>query len=51
LRRSTIKHNYKRIDCGTFTNEIDAAKAYNKKATELNELETTKIKYTLNEIN
>ena len=30
--------------------EIDAAKAYNKKAAELNELENTKIKYTLNEI-
>lgn len=48
--RAYIKHNYKRIDCGTFTNEIDAAKAYNRKASELNELESTKIKYTLNEI-
>jgi phage anti-repressor protein len=48
--RAYIKHNGKRIDCGTFKDEIDAAKAYNKKATELNELETTKIKYTLNEI-
>jgi hypothetical protein len=46
--RAYIKHNGKRIDCGTFTNELDAAKMYNKKAEELNLLETTKIKYTLN---
>lgn len=47
--RAYIKHNGKRIDCGTFKNEIDAAKAYNKKAEELNQLETTKNKYTLND--
>ena len=43
-----IKYNGKRIDCGTYKDEIDAAKAYNKKAEELNNLETTKIKYSLN---
>lgn len=48
--RAYIKHNGKIIYCGTFKDEIDAVKAYNKKASELNELETTKIKYTLNEI-
>lgn len=48
--RAYIKHNRKRIDCGTFQNEEDAARAYNKKAEELNQLETTKIKYQLNVI-
>ncbi len=48
--RAYIKHNGKRIDCGTFVNEIDAAIAYNKKAEELNNLETTKFKYPLNDI-
>jgi len=46
--RAYIKYNGKRIDCGTFSNELDAAKSYNKKAEELNLFETTKIKYTLN---
>ena len=46
--RAYIKYNGKRIDCGTFTDEIDAAKAYNLKAEELNRLPTTIIKYTLN---
>jgi hypothetical protein len=49
--RAYIKYNGKRIDCGTFTDEIDAAKAYNLKAEELNRLPTTIIKYTLNIIN
>jgi hypothetical protein len=48
--RSYIKHNGKRIDCGTHEHEIDAAIAYNKKANELNQLEETKIKYKLNDI-
>ena len=48
--RAYIKYNGKRIDCGTFKNEEDAARAYNKKAEELNALETTKIKYMINEI-
>jgi hypothetical protein len=48
--RAYIKYNGKRIDCGTFANEIDAAKAYNKKAEELNQLETTKMKYMLNNL-
>jgi hypothetical protein len=48
--RAYIKYNGKRIDCGTFKHEIDAAKAYNEKAIELNKLETTKHKYSLNEI-
>ena len=46
--RSYIKYNRKVINCGTFVNEIDAGKAYNKKAEELNLLETTKSKYKLN---
>jgi hypothetical protein len=46
--RAYIKHNRKVINCGTFKEEIDAAKAYNKKAEELNALETTKIKYCIN---
>uniref|UniRef100_A0A6C0DWA2 AP2/ERF domain-containing protein n=1 Tax=viral metagenome TaxID=1070528 RepID=A0A6C0DWA2_9ZZZZ len=48
--RAYIKYNGKRIDCGTFKNEEDAARAYNKKAEELNALETTKIKYMINEV-
>ena len=50
--RAYIKHNGKRIDCGTFVDEIDAAKAYNKKAEELNNvnaLNMCKIRYTLND--
>ena len=46
--RSYIKHNGKIIHCGTFTDEIDAAKSYNKKAEELNLLDG--FKYRLNEI-
>jgi prophage antirepressor-like protein len=52
--RAYIKHNGKRIDCGTFIDEIDAAKAYNKKAEELNNvnaLNMCKIRYTLNDFN
>lgn len=48
--RAYIKHDGKRIDCGTFKDEIDAAKAYNKKANELNALESTRIKYSINDI-
>ena len=48
--RAYIKHNNKVINCGTFKEEIDAEKAYNKKAEELNLLETTLIKYPLNNI-
>ena len=50
--RAYIKHNGKRIDCGTFVDEIDAAKSYNKKAEELNNinaLNMCKIRYVLNE--
>lgn len=43
-------HDGKRLDCGTFRDEIEAAKSYNKKAAELNALETTTVKYVLNEI-
>ena len=46
--RSYIKHDRKVIHCGSFVNEIDAAKAYNQKAEELNQLITTKVKYQLN---
>jgi hypothetical protein len=46
--RAYIKHNHKVINCGSFNNEIDAAKAYNKQAEELNKSESTKIKYSLN---
>lgn len=46
--RSYIKHDRKVIYCGSFVNEIDAAKAYNQKAEELNQLITTKVKYQLN---
>jgi hypothetical protein len=48
--RAYIKYNGKRIACGTFKEEIEAARAYNKKAQELNQLKTTKIKYALNDI-
>lgn len=48
--RAYIKNNGKIIHCGTFKDEIDAAKAYNIKAEELNQLETTKIKYELNNL-
>ena len=48
--RAYIKNNGKVIHCGTFKNEIDAAKAYNIKAEELNKLETTKIQYELNNL-
>jgi phage anti-repressor protein len=48
--RAYIKHNRKTITCGTFKTEEEAARAYNKKAEELNQLETTKIKYELNVI-
>ena len=48
--RAYIKNNGKVIHCGTFKDEIDAAKAYNLKAEELNKLETTKIKYELNNL-
>ena len=48
--RAYIKNNGKVIHCGTFKDEIDAAKAYNIKAEELNKLETTKIKYELNNL-
>ena len=46
--RAYIKHDRKVIYCGSFVNEIDAAKAYNQKAEELNQLITTKVKYQLN---
>jgi hypothetical protein len=46
--RAYIKHDRKVIYCGSFVNEIDAAKAYNKKAEELNRLTSTKVKYQLN---
>jgi hypothetical protein len=48
--RAYIKNNGKVIYCGTFKDEIDAAKAYNIKAEELNKLETTKIQYELNNL-
>ena len=47
--RAYIKHNRKVIHLGTYATELEAAKAYNKKADELNALETTKFKYRLNE--
>lgn len=46
--RAYIKHNGKVIHCGTFKDELDAAKAYNLKAEELNKLESTQTKYELN---
>lgn len=48
--RAYIKHNSKVIHCGTFKDELDAAKAYNLKAEELNKLESTQIKYELNNL-
>jgi hypothetical protein len=44
--RAVLVHNKKQIHIGFFENELDAAKAYNKKACELNE--TTNSKYKLN---
>ena len=46
--RALLVHNKKQIHIGFFENELDAAKAYNKKASELNS--TTNSKYKLNEI-
>jgi len=46
--KSCVVHNKKQIHIGTFINEIDAAKAYNKKVSELNELFNTK--YKLNDL-
>jgi hypothetical protein len=48
--RAYIKHNGKVIHCGTFKDELDAAKAYNLKAKELNKLESTQTKYELNNL-
>jgi hypothetical protein len=48
--RTYIKHNGKVIHCGTFKDELDAAKAYNLKAEELNKLESTQTKYELNNL-
>ena len=42
-----LEHNRKVINCGTFKDEIDV---YNLKAEELTKLETTKIKYELNNL-
>jgi prophage antirepressor-like protein len=44
--RSVIVHNKKQIHLGFYDNEIDAAKAYNTKANELNE--NSKHKYKIN---
>jgi hypothetical protein len=46
--RAVLVHNKKQIHIGFFENDLDAAKAYNKKASELNS--TTNSKYKLNEI-
>lgn len=46
--RSVLVHNKKQIHIGFFENELDAAKAYNEKANELNS--STNNKYKLNEI-
>jgi hypothetical protein len=46
--RVVLVHNKKQIHIGFFENELDAAKAYNQKASELNS--TTNSKYKLNEI-
>jgi prophage antirepressor-like protein len=48
--RAYIKYNRKVINCGTFKEEVDAARAYNKKAEELNALPETKRKYELNNL-
>lgn len=48
--RAYIKHNRQTIHCGSHETEELAALAYNKKAEELNQLETTKSKYKLNVI-
>lgn len=48
--RAYIKHDGKVINCGSFKNEIDAAKAYNLKAEELNKLKNSNQFYTLNEL-
>ena len=48
--RAYIKHNGKRIDCGTFSDEIEAARSYNKQASKLNEMEDVKTKYVLNDL-
>lgn len=46
--RAVIVHNKKQLHLGFFDNELEAAKAYNKKASELNE--TQKCKYKINNI-
>lgn len=46
--RVVLVHNKKQIHIGFFENELDAAKAYNQKASELNS--KTNSKYKLNEI-
>lgn len=46
--RSLLVHNKKQLHIGFFENELDAAKAYNKKAEELNRL--GKYKYKLNNV-
>ena len=45
--RVVLVHNKKQIHIGIFENELDGAKAYNKRASELNS--TTNSKYKLNE--
>lgn len=47
--KALIVENKKQLCLGLFVNEIDAAKAYNKKAIELNNLPNSKHKYKLNE--
>jgi phage anti-repressor protein len=46
--RVVVVHNKKQIHIGFFQNELDAARAYNQKVTELNNLHNTS--YKLNEI-
>jgi hypothetical protein len=46
--KALLVYNKKQIHLGTFSNELDAAEAYNKRASELNE--NTKCKYKLNTI-
>jgi phage anti-repressor protein len=46
--RVVLVHNKKQIHIGFFENELDAAKAYNQKASELNS--TTNSKYKLNQL-